>query len=667
MPLNAWPSLLTALFHYISDPEVHAFSKVASLEVLLAPIVLSIPPMLCSYSVYCYTPSSFPMQALGYMCDTMDPEKVESSVVYQILTSIVDGMRADRHNDIRYAAVKALNNSLCFTETIFSMKAERDAILQAVCEATQSTDVKIRTCAFECFASIADLYYSKLETYIEAIFTLTLTAIRTDEPAVGMQAIEFWSIICEHECSLLEDIEDGNAQPNELFRFAQVAAGPLVPLLLECMTKQDDDFEDNDVWDIATASAKLLESIALTIADSVVDLVVPFISQNINSADWRLKEASLMAFAVILDGPSEARLSPFISQAMSILINCLMDQNILVRDTSAWAIAKICQLHKSSLTSNLLPPLVAALSRILEDPAHRVILQGCFAVHNLSEACSDENEAQSNVLSHFMPQLLQKLLAITQRTDFENESEIRITAYEAINLMVANSALDMHPMIVHLLTETLGRLELSFNPQLDAQERNHLQSHLSSLIGEIVKKLDQATIAPFCDRVMMMLLKVFELKGSIAHEDAMLAMGHIAEKMEGGFIRYAQHVQAPLLTGLKSIDEAQLVTISVGFVGDLCRSLGAAVKPFCDEIVGCLLQLLQAQKVNRSAKPHVIAVFSDIAMAIEGDFDRYAVVVLNILKQAGEINISGDDEDLIDYINTLRHSILDTYTGILHV
>jgi importin subunit beta-1 len=63
----------------------------------------------------------------------------------------------------------------------------------------------------------------------------------------------------------------------------------------------------------------------------------------------------------------------------------------------------------------------------------------------------------------------------------------------------------------------------------------------------------------------------------------------------------------------------------------------------------------------------VIAVFSDIAMAIEGDFDRYAVVVLNILKQAGEINISGDDEDLIDYINTLRHSILDTYTGILHV
>jgi hypothetical protein len=35
-------------------------------------------------------------------------------------------------------------------------------------------------------------------------------------------------------------------------------------------------------------------------------------------------------------------------------------------------------------------------------------------------------------------------------------------------------------------------------------------------------------------------------------------------------------------------------------------------------------------------KPHVISVFGDIAMAIEGDFDRYTSIVFGILKQAGE-------------------------------
>jgi hypothetical protein len=35
-------------------------------------------------------------------------------------------------------------------------------------------------------------------------------------------------------------------------------------------------------------------------------------------------------------------------------------------------------------------------------------------------------------------------------------------------------------------------------------------------------------------------------------------------------------------------------------------------------------------------KPHVISIFGDIAMAIEGDFDRYTSIVFGILKQAGK-------------------------------
>ena len=71
----------------------------------------------------------------------------------------------------------------------------------------------------------------------------------------------------------------------------------------------------------------------------------------------------------------------------------------------------------------------------------------------------------------------------------------------------------------------------------------------------------------------------------------------------------------------------------------------------------------------RSVKPHVINVFSDIALAIEGDFDRYTQVILGILKQAGDVNLSPetDDDDLKDYINSLRESILQAYTGILQV
>ena len=79
----------------------------------------------------------------------------------------------------------------------------------------------------------------------------------------------------------------------------------------------------------------------------------------------------------------------------------------------------------------------------------------------------------------------------------------------------------------------------------------------------------------------------------------------------------------------------------------------------------CLFLFLES--VFRDVKPHVISLFADIAMAIEGDFERYSSVVLMMLQQAGQVNITSEDDELIDYVNTLRESILEAYTGIVQV
>jgi importin subunit beta-1 len=61
-------------------------------------------------------------------------------------------------------------------------------------------------------------------------------------------------------------------------------------------------------------------------------------------------------------------------------------------------------------------------------------------------------------------------------------------------------------------------------------------------------------------------------------------------------------------------------------------------------------------------------VFADIALAIGAQFERYAGVVLGILEQASTVMAANqDDEGEIEYINTLRVSILEAYTGIVHV
>jgi importin subunit beta-1 len=55
-------------------------------------------------------------------------------------------------------------------------------------------------------------------------------------------------------------------------------------------------------------------------------------------------------------------------------------------------------------------------------------------------------------------------------------------------------------------------------------------------------------------------------------------------------------------------------------------------------------------------------------MAIEGDFLPYLVGILGILQQAADVRIDDSaDEDLVEYINVLRESILEAYAGILQV
>ena len=152
----------------------------------------------------------------------------------------------------------------------------------------------------------------------------------------------------------------------------------------------------------------------------------------------------------------------------------------------------------------------------------------------------------------------------------------------------------------------------------------------------------------------------------------------------------------------------------MGVLGDVCRALHKEIMPYCDEIMRCLLELLQSSTINRSVKPCVISIFADLALSIEGeitssflcipssslpfppsspvstslpfpfllrsplltcpsfllhslgDFNRYTSIVLGILQQAGEVNIGADaDEDMVEYINSLRVAILEAYTGII--
>jgi importin subunit beta-1 len=124
-------------------------------------------------------------------------------------------------------------------------------------------------------------------------------------------------------------------------------------------------------------------------------------------------------------------------------------------------------------------------------------------------------------------------------------------------------------------------------------------------------------------------------------------------------------LQPYLIAGLKNYEAYFVCNVAIGLVGDISRALEGKLQPYCNEIVGALIDALRDDTVHRSVKPTVFSTFGEIAMAIEAAYEPYMQYSLMLLLQASSTRAPSDDEEMIEYINMLRESILEAYTGII--
>jgi importin subunit beta-1 len=74
-----------------------------------------------------------------------------------------------------------------------------------VCQGTSARDERIRIASFTCLHEIAANYYSKLPPYMGEMFNISVKAINEDSEEVGLQAVEFWSTLCDIELDLADE------------------------------------------------------------------------------------------------------------------------------------------------------------------------------------------------------------------------------------------------------------------------------------------------------------------------------------------------------------------------------------------------------------------------------------------------------------------------------
>ncbi|TLD27739.1 importin subunit beta-1 [Venturia nashicola] len=646
LPRSQWPELMQTLVDAVGSGEKH--QRQASLT------------------------------TIGYICDTEDQELRDSLAAHSnaILTAVIQGARKEETDlDVRYAAITALSDSLEFIRSNFENEGERNYIMQVICEATQADDSRIQQGSYGCLNRIMGLYYDKMQFYMEkALFGLTVQGMRNEEEDVSKLAVEFWCTVCEEEISIEDDNQqaeaEGSTEMREFFNFARIATGEVVPVLLELLAKQDEDAADEE-YNISRAAYQCLQLWAQTTGNSIIQPVLAFVEKHLRSDDWHYRDAAVSAFGAIVEGPDEKMLEPIVKQALPILIQMMDDQVIQVKDSAAYALGRVSESCSECIDPTMhLQPLIASLfNGLASNP--KMAASCCWALMNLAERFAGDPGCQENALSPHFKDSVHALLTVTAKMDIDNT--LRTAAYEVLNSFINNSAGDSQVFVAQLSTEILDRLEKTIPMQAqivspeDRSTLQEMQTSLVSVIMAIIQRLE-AEIKPLADRIMQICLQLLNTVGakSTVPDIVFAAVGSLATSLEADFLPYMEAFAPYLFKGLENQEEPSLLSMAVGLVSDITRSLQERIEPFCDDLMNRLLQDLSSQALGHTLKPAILQCFGDIAQAIHGSFDKYLTIVAQVLQQAATLNAGTDNNyEMIDYIVSLREGIMDAWDGAI--
>lgn len=653
IPRKSWPELIGSLLVNMTQQDRPAALKQATLE------------------------------TLGYVCEEISHEDLGQDEVNSVLTAVVQGMNLPEHGpEVRLSATRALYNALDFAQTNFENEMERNYIMKVVCETAMSSVLEIRQVAFECLVSIASTYYDVLQPYMQTLFELTSNAVKGDEETVALQAIEFWSSICDEEIELQEyEAAESGDSDSPHSHFIEKALSSLVPMLLEALLKQEEDQDQDDsIWNLSMAAGTCLGLVARTVGDAIVPLVMPFVEDKILKPDWHCREAATYAFGSILEGPTVEKLSPLVNAGLDFLLNAMKDENSHVKDTTAWTLGRIFEFLHSPATgfsvispANLQRVLGVLLESIKDSP--NVAEKVCGAIYYLAQGYEDAGSS-SSLLSQYLPSIISGLITTAERTD-GGDSKLRSSAYETLNEVVRCSNItetshiiaQLLPVVINKLGQTL---ELQIISSDDREKQGDVQALLCGVLQVIIQKFSssddtKSIILQAADQIMILFLKVFACRSSTVHEEAMLAIGALAYGIGSEFEKYMSEFYKYLEMGLQNFEEYQVCAISVGVVGDVCRALDDKILPYCDGIMAHLLKDLSSGDLHRSVKPAIFSCFGDIALAIGVHFEKYLPYAIPMMQGAAGIcaQMDTNDEEMMDYGNQLRRSIFEAYSGIL--
>lgn len=292
------------------------------------------------------------------------------------------------NSKVRADAIAAIN--IFIPDKLQVVLANIDPLMHQLFSIASDSSEDVRKQVCRAFVHVADIAPEKMLPHMSGLVDYMVAQQRSkDDEELALDAAEFWLCVAEDERMrdhlgpylakivpvLLESMiyseddvlrlegeeEDYNVDDREQDirpNFASNKSGRMTTnangetVLTNGATDDDlsdgeiEDFDDDDsfgdpedAWNLRKCSAAALDVLAGVFHEAVFEATLPYLTTNLNHAEWPNRESAVLALGAIADGCMDV-VQPHLPMLTPYLITLLQDPKPVVRKITCWTLGR---------------------------------------------------------------------------------------------------------------------------------------------------------------------------------------------------------------------------------------------------------------------------------------------------------------------------------------
>ncbi|KAI8097132.1 armadillo-type protein [Halteromyces radiatus] len=310
--------------------------------------------------------------------------------------------------------------------------------------------------------------------------------------------------------------------------------GYMVEHLMPIGTEADPEDVDED--SPSRLAYKVLNALASNMPpQQVFPIVMPLVVSYIQNPDPNYRKASMMAFAVIIEGCAEY-MSTKLNELLPMVCSGLQDPEIIVRRAACMALGCLAEDLASEISEHhqVLLPLVFNL---MSDTNPEVTKHACNALDAILEGLG------SDVLQ-YLPQLMEKLLFLL---DNASQTETKATVMAAIGSAAHAAGESFQPYFGEVLPRIRHLMSLKEN-----SDETLLRGVATDSAGAIAEAVGADMFRPFTQDLMTLAIEQLQLDSPRLRECSYAFFSILARVFGEEFAPYLPTVMPPILASCKA-------------------------------------------------------------------------------------------------------------------